>query len=44
MIIVYVEVPEEAQVAVAIQQNGAIQKQVAISSDQDLYHTNFIKQ
>ena len=44
MIVIYVEVPEEIEIAVGIQQNGAIQKQVALSSDQDLYHTNFIHQ
>ena len=42
LVVVYVEVPEDVVVALALQQNGSIEKEVAISSDQDLYQTNFI--
>jgi hypothetical protein len=44
MIIVYIEVPDDVQVALAIQQNGAVSKTMAVSSDQDLYHANFLRQ
>jgi anti-sigma28 factor (negative regulator of flagellin synthesis) len=40
----YVETPEDVPVALSIESEGGIEKQVALSSDQDSHHSNFLSQ
>lgn len=44
MITAYVEVSSDYHVALALSQNGALDKLIATSSDQDIFHTNMLKQ
>ena len=44
LIVAYIEVPDETEVALSISETGGMRKSVALTSDQDKYQSNFIRQ
>jgi len=44
LVTAYVETPEDVPVALSIENEGGIEKSVALSSDQDSHHSNFLAQ
>lgn len=44
LVTAYVETPEDVPVALSIENEGGVEKSVALSSDQDSHHSNFLAQ
>ena len=44
LVIIYAETPEDVPVAIQLKETGGVRKAMALSTDQDMHKSNFLKQ